>query len=203
MRHAFVLALAGALSLTLLPRAALAHCDTLDGPVVKDARVALDSKDITAALKWVSHEKEGEIRESFQHALRVRNLGPEARALADRYFFETLVRVHREGEGAPYTGLKPAGTAVDPGIAASDTALETGSVDRLVILLTEKVDNGLRQRFAEAAEARKHATDNVEKGREYVAAYVEFMHYAERLLLNASSAASHAERGKPAKQHTH
>jgi hypothetical protein len=203
MRHAFALALAGALSLTLLPRTALAHCDTLDGPVVKDARVALDAKDITPALKWVSHEKEGEIRESFQHALRVRNLGPEARALADRYFFETLVRVHREGEGAPYTGLKPAGTAVDPGIAASDMALETGSVDRLVKLLTEKVDKGLRHRFAEAAEARKHAKDSVEKGREYVAAYVEFMHYAERLLLNASSAASHTEHGKPTEQHTH
>ena len=202
MRHAFALALAGALSLTLVPRTALAHCDTLDGPVVKDARVALDAKDITPVLKWVSHEKEGEIRESFQHALRVRTLGPEAQALADRYFFETLVRVHREGEGAPYTGLKPAGTAVDPGIAASDTALETGSVEPLVKLLTAEVDQGLRHRFAEAAEARTHAAESVEKGRRFVAAYVEFMHYAERLRLNASSAASHAEHGKPA-EHAH
>jgi len=146
----------------------------------------------------VRHDKEGEIREAFQHALGVRALGPEARALADRFFFETLVRVHREGEGAPYTGLKPAGTAVDPGIAASDTALETGSVDPLVKLLTAEVDKGLRHRFAEAAEARKHAGESVEKGRQYVAAYVEFMHYAERLLLNASSAASHAEPGEHA-----
>jgi uncharacterized protein DUF6448 len=132
----------------------------------------------------------------------VRALGPEARALADRYFFETLVRVHREGEGAAYTGLKPAGTAVDPAVAASDTALETGSADLLVKLLTEKVDEGLRHRFAEAAEARKHAAESVEKGREYVAAYVEFTHYAERLLLNASSAASYAEHGKVA-EHAH
>src|SRR5512134_1184412 len=193
MRHAFALALAGALSLTLIPRAALAHCDTLDGPVVKDARVALDAKDATPVLKWVSHEKEGEIREAFQHALGVRALGPEARSLADRFFFETLVRVHREGEGAPYTGLKPAGTAVDPGIAASDTALETGSVDPLVKLVSAELDKGLRHRFARAVEARKHAAESVERGREYVEAYVEFVHYAERLLLNASGAASHAE----------
>jgi len=202
MRHASALALAGALSLTLVPRAALAHCDTLDGPVVKDARAALDSKDVTPVLKWVRHDKEGEIREAFRHALGVRALGAEARALADRFFFETLVRVHREGEGAPYTGLKPAGTAVDPGIAASDTALETGSVEPLVKLLTAEVDRGLRHRFAEAAEARTHAAESVEKGRRFVAAYVEFMHYAERLLLNASSAASHAEQGKPA-EHAH
>jgi hypothetical protein len=202
MRYASALALAGALSLTLVPRTALAHCDTLDGPVVKDARVALDAKDVTPVLKWVSHDNEGEIREAFQHALEVRTLGPEAQALADRFFFETLVRVHREGEGAPYTGLKPAGTAVDPGIAASDMALEGGSVDPLVKLLTAEVDKGLRHRFASAAEARKHASESVEKGREYVAAYVEFMHYTERLLLSASSAASHEEHGKPA-EHAH
>jgi len=202
MKHAFALALAGALSLTFVPRAALAHCDTLDGPVVKDARAALDAKDVTPVLKWVSHSKEGEIREDFQHALGVRALGAEARALADHFFFETVVRVHREGEGAPYTGLKPAGTAVDPAIAASDTALETGSVDPLVKLLTAEVDEGVRHRFAQAAEARKHAAESVEKGRQYVAAYVDFMHYAERLLLNAWSPVSHAEHGKPA-EHAH
>jgi hypothetical protein len=201
MRYApAALALAGAL--TLVPRAALAHCDTLDGPVVKDARVALDRKDATPVLKWVSPDKEPEIREAFQRALSVRALGAEARTLADQFFFETLVRVHREGEGAPYTGLKPAGTAVDPGIAASDLALEGGSVDPLVKLLTAEVDEGLRHRFAEAAEARKRATESVEAGRQYVAAYVEFMHYAERLLLTASSPASHAEHGKPP-EHAH
>ena len=202
MKTTLALAAVGTLCLTLVPRAAVAHCDTLDGPVVKDARAALDSKDVTPVLKWVRHDKEGEIREAFQHALGVRALGPDALSLADRFFFETLVRVHREGEGAPYTGLKPAGTAVDPGIAASDMALETGSVDPLVKLLTAEVDQGLRQRFTEAAEAQKHAAESVEKGREFVATYVDFTHYAERLLLSASSAASHAEHGQPA-EHAH
>jgi hypothetical protein len=202
MREVSALALAAVLGLTLVPRVVLAHCDTLDGPVVKDARAALEARDVTPVLKWVRHDREGEIREAFQHALGVRTLGSEARALADRFFFETLVRVHREGEGAPYTGLKPAGTAVDPGIAASDAALETGSVDPLVKLLTAQVDEGLRHRFAEAAEARKHAGESVEKGRRYVAAYVELMHYAERLLLDASSAASHAEPAASV-QHAH
>lgn len=193
MRYTLALAAAGVLCLTLVPRAALAHCDTLDGPVVKDARAALDSKDVTAVLKWVRHDKEPEIREAFQHALGVRALGSEARALADRFFFETLVRVHREGEGAPYTGLKPAGTAVDPGVAASDRALETGSVDPLVKLLSAEIDKGLRLRFAQAAEARKHADEGIEPGRRFVAAYVEFMHYAERLLQSATTAAAHGE----------
>ena len=77
-----------------------AHCDTMGGPVVADAKVALEKKDVTPALKWVNVKDEREIRELFTKTLKVRAHGSEARELADRYFFETLVRVHRAGEGA-------------------------------------------------------------------------------------------------------
>ena len=174
------------------PPRAIAHCDTLDGPVVRDARAALEARDVTAVLKWVEVENEPEVREAFRHALAVRALGPEARTLADRFFFETLVRVHREGEGAPYTGLKPAGTEVDPAIAASDKALDTGAIDPLVGMVAARAEQGLRERFARAAEAKAHAGESVEKGRAYVAAYVAFMHYAERLLQAATTDADHA-----------
>jgi len=185
------IAIAALSVLTLSSRTALAHCDTLDGPVVKDARVALDSKDVAPVLKWIAPDEEDEIREVFRQALAVRALGAGARELADRSFFETLVRVHREGEGAPYSGLKPAGTEVDPGIAASDAAREMGSVDPLAKMLSTKVDEGLRDRYTRAAEARTHASESVQKGRGYVAAYVAFMHYAERLHADASADAAH------------
>ncbi len=100
----------------LAPRMALAHCDTLDGPVVIDARTALQQQDVTPVLKWVTANAEAEIRTAFDQVLAVRKLGGAAQALADRSFFETLVRVHRAGEGAPYTGLKPAGS-VEPIVA--------------------------------------------------------------------------------------
>jgi hypothetical protein len=172
------------------PSRALAHCDTVDGPVVKDARAALEARDVTPALKWVGEGKEAGVREAFRHAQAVRALGPEARALADRFFFETLVRVHREGEGAPYTGLKPAGTAVSPAVAGADEALDRGDVDALARTTTAAADQGLRARFARAAEARRHAGESVEKGRSYIAAYVELAHYAERLLESATSPAA-------------
>jgi hypothetical protein len=174
------------------PPRAIAHCDTVDGPVVGDARAALEARDVTPVLKWVEAGKEAEVREAFRRALAVRLLGPEARTLADRFFFETLVRVHRQGEGAPYAGLKPAGTEVDPAIAASDRALDTGSVDSLVGMIALRAEEGLRERFARAAAAKAHADESVERGRAYVAAYVEFVHYAERLLQSATTDAGHA-----------
>jgi hypothetical protein len=193
---------AAVLCLGVLPRIAGAHCDTLDGPVVKDARAALSAKDVTPVLKWVRAEDEGEIRDAFARALSVRAAGGDAAALADRYFFETLVRVHRAGEGVAYSGLLPAGAAVDPGIAATDAALEAGSADAMVRLVAGEVEKGLRSRHARAADARKHASESVARGREYVAAYVDLMHYAERLVKAAGTSAPHGEHGKPA-EHAH
>jgi hypothetical protein len=174
--------------LILAPSPARAHCDTLDGPVVADARAALGAGDVTPVLKWVEPGREAEVRQAFAEALRVRDLGPDARALADRFFFETVVRVHRAGEGAPYTGLKPAQTVADPAIQASDAALETGNVEPLVERIARRVEEGLRQRHVRALEARAHANQSVEQGRESVAAYVEFVHYAEGLLAAAGRA---------------
>jgi len=187
------------------PPPARAHCDTLDGPVVKEARAALEAKDVTPVLKWVRPEKEVEVREAFERVLDVHVLGPAARALADRFFFETLVRIHREGEGAPYTGLKPAGTTVDPAIAASDTALDTGAIGPLVGMVTTQVEHGLRERFSRAEEAKAHAGESVEQGRAFVAAYVDFMHYAEQLLQAAATGAGHegAEARPAAREHPH
>jgi len=175
-----------------------AHCDTLDGPVVVAARQALEKGDITPVLKWIKADSEAEIRAAFAQTLVVRAKGPEAKDLADRYFFETLVRVHRAGEGAPYTGLKPAGTDPGPFVAGADAALEGGSVDALVKLLVDKVSAGVRERFAEALERRKHADHNVAAGRAYVESYVEFVHFVERLGGALAGPAGHHEESEAA-----
>lgn len=179
-----------------IPVSAGAHCDTLDGPVITTAKIALEKGDVTPVLKWVRKQDEPEIRELFKKTRSVRTKGPEARELADRYFFETLVRIHRAGEGAPYTGLQPAGS-VEPSIAAADKALETGSADRLVTMITDAIAKGIRERFAHVVETKKHADESVEAGRKFVEAYVDYTHYVERLHNDAT--AHHAHRGEPKK----
>jgi hypothetical protein len=173
-----------------------AHCDTLDGPVVTEGRAALEKGDITPVLKWVTKENEKEIREQFDKTLAVRKQGGVAGELADRYFFETLVRIHRAGEGAPYTGLKAAGT-VEPAVAAADRALETGSVDGLTAMISNAAAKGIRDRFERTREAKRHADHGVEYGRKFVEAYVEFTHYVERLHRDAMGPTDHSH-GKPA-----
>lgn len=166
---------------------AVAHCDTLNGPVVSAARTALQHADVTPVLKWVAPAAEAEVRDAFRRSLAVRSAGPAAQELADMYFFETVVRLHRQGEGEPYTGLKPA-TAVDPAIDRADRALESGSISEVVTGATTHVDAAIRERFARARAARAHVDDSVAAGREYVRAYVDFIHYVEHLYLDAAEA---------------
>ena len=171
---------------------ASAHCDTLDGPVVESARHALTTGDLTPVLKWISTDDEQLIRTTFQYTMEVRNLGGQAQKLADMYCFETLVRIHRAGEGAPYTGLKP-GAEVDPAIALADKALESGSVDKLVGVLTDATAQGIRERFRQALKTKKHADESVAAGREFVEAYVIFTHYVEGLHASVNGGAEHHE----------
>jgi hypothetical protein len=160
---------------------AWAHCDGLDGPVVKAARSALESGDVSRVLVWVREEDESEVRGVFHRALAVRKLGSDAKALADTSLFETVVRLHRAAEGAPYTGLKPAGRDLGPAIPAADAALETGSDAALVRLLTTELEDGIRARLADVRRKRGFDPSNVVAGREYVEAYVTLLNYVERL----------------------
>jgi hypothetical protein len=161
----------------LISSVAYAHCDTLDGPVVADAREALKKGDVTSVLKWVKKDAEPEILTVFKKTLADRKSNQDT---ADMKFFETLVRVHRAGEGASFTGLKPSGS-VEPIIAGADKALETGSVNDLTQEMSKHLTNGVNERFERAFELKKHKDESVDAGREYVEAYVEYVHYVEGL----------------------
>lgn len=187
-----LVALVMVLGTTAAPRLASAHCDTLDGPVVADARLALEKGDVTPVLKWVKPDGEAEVTAAFQKTLQVRAPGGDARELADRWFFETLVRVHRAGEGAPFTGLKPAGTEVPHFVMAADKALAgTLPSKKLIQHLTDVLAEGVRTRYERAAEARTHAADSVEAGREYVEAYVDYVNFVEGLAQMAEGHGGH------------
>ena len=172
---------------------AFAHCDGVDGPVVKAAQKALQTNNVNLVLIWVQKASEPELKAVFQQTLAVRKLSPESRSLADRHLFETLVRLHREGEGEPYTGLKPAGRDLGPAIPAADRALELGETAALERLLVNEIRAGLREAFGRVQAKRKYDANDVAAGREYVKAYVEYLQFVERL---------HEATAKPAAGHS-
>ncbi len=168
----------GAVIAVLAVSGAAAHCDSLDGPVVMAAKAALQSGKPDGVLAWVQPSDEAAIKEAFSKTLEVRRLGGKAAELADTWFFETLVRMHRAGEGAPYTGLKPAGSAEEI-VKELDASVEKGDIKELAGMIASHAEHSIHAKFEHVMELKKTAGAGVEKGREYVAAYVEFMHYVE------------------------
>lgn len=163
------------------------HCDSLDGPVVTAARLALQEGSVDPVLPYVHAEGESEVRQAFELAGKVRTLGPEARDVADRWLFETVVRVHRAGEGAPFTGLKPTGLDVGPVIPAAEQALESGSPAPLADTLCEIVRDQIERRHAHAMELKKRAGEDVPRARAYVEAMLDLQVWAHAVYRQASA----------------
>ncbi len=170
---------------------ALAHCDSMNGPVIKAAQKALETGNVNLVLVWVQKADEATIKQAFEKTLAVRKQSKEARELADMYFFETLVRIHRAGEGAAYTGLKSADYQPEPGIAAADNAVEKGDAKALVNNLSETIHQGLHKRFMHVKETKNYNGNNIEAGREFVKAYVTFIHYVEGIYVAAEKTDGH------------
>jgi hypothetical protein len=166
-----------------------AHCDGLDGPVVKAAKKTLETENVNLVLIWVQKEFEVEIKNAFQKTLVVRKLSQESKEMADMYFFETLVRLHRLGEGAPYTGLKPAGRDLGPAIPLADKSIEDKSAKELLQLLTDNVHKGLHQYFQNVTSKKDYNPNDVDAGREFIESYVVFVHYVERIYESTQIAA--------------
>lgn len=184
-----------------LPASTRAHCDTLDGPVVAAARTALETGKPNPVLAWVRPQDEAEVKASFARALAVRKLGPQARELADTHFFETVVRVHRAGEGAPYTGLKPAGQDLGPAVPLADQAIAGRSPREVEKLLVAAVKEGLHRRLHPVLSLPQPGED-VSRGREWVAAYVPYVHWVEGVYQAAAGEAGHHPGPAPEK-HAH
>ena len=157
------------------------HCDSLDGPVVTAAANALERNDARLVLPFVPKAAETEVTEAFEAVTAARALGPEAKQVADRYFFETVVRIHRAAEGAPYTGLKPAGLDVGPVIGVAEHAIAAGTPDALVELLTGELEREIRERFAGMLRRQARTDGDLDATRDYVEAVLDLQVWAHSM----------------------
>jgi len=162
--------------------AVFGHCDTTNGPVVKDARRALDQGNVTPVLKWVGQEDEEKIKRAFSAALEERKRDPDG---ADMKFFETLIKAHREHEGEPYTGIKAPSEEPQALVDGADKAIETGSVDAIKEYVPKEDLNEIQNRLNRVVEKKKHADESVRAGRDFVDEYTNFLHSIQSLTSEA------------------
>lgn len=171
------------------------HCDSVDGPVVRAARNALEAGNVNLVLPYVPEQAEGELGQAFEKTLRAREEGAEAMEVADRWFFETAVRLHRQGEGVPFSGLKPAGLDVGPVVPRAEKALETGDPKDLIDFLSAIVEDNIVERFQEAMSKKLYDVDDVDMAREHVEAELGMILFCHHLYHFIEEREAHGHRG--------
>ena len=159
---------------------AYAHCDSYDGPVIQDALKALDKKDVRYVMKWVEKDHEAAITSLFNKTVGLKKKDAEVYSIVEKHFLETLVRLHREGEGAPFTGLKPAGSTT-PIIRMADKSIENNNVDNLLTNLQNHIQKVITEKFDKVNALAKVKDNSIAEGRAYVAAYVDYTHTLEAI----------------------
>jgi hypothetical protein len=171
------------------------HCDSLDGPVVTAAREALDAGDVMLVLPFVPGDAEPEVRDAFERVAALRGGDPQAYAVAELWFFETVVRLHRAGEGAPYTGLKPAGLSVGPVIPLAEQAIASGSSEQLADFLARELRDQLAHRLEEVGARAAHRAESLSSGRAYVETALGYQVYCHHLYLAMRATDQHEAAG--------
>jgi len=174
----------------MMPITAEAHCDRVNGPVATDARQALETGDVTKALIWVGEEQEAALKSAFKQSRTVYKKGEASRELAERYFMSTVVRLHRQAEGKPFTGLKPAQPAAAD-IQTAEEALETGNIKPVMNMLTRAIETETSKLLQEAIQAKKQRNASVRAGREWSDAYVKYIIYVHNLYRTIQAGPAH------------
>ena len=160
------------------------HCDTRDGPVAKAVKNALETGNINYILIWIPKEGESELKQVFSKSMEARQLGETARVVADDWLLETAIRLHRAGEGASFTGIKPAGMDEGPIVPKAEKAIETGDPSETIDFILHTIKDDLENRFTSVYSQRNYNIDDVEAGRNYIAAFIQFVVYAHHLYKN-------------------
>jgi hypothetical protein len=171
---------------------ASAHCDSREGPVVTAAGQALEKGDVKLILPFVKADQEQELTVAFDQTMAVRTRGPQVRELADEYFKETALRLHRVGEGAPYTGIKEQ-TEENPALEAAEESLGQGTPDAVLTMLDEKLRAKVSERYQGVLDARtaEAANKTVETSRERVEAELMFEKYVVEISSAIDAEAAH------------
>lgn len=180
------------LTLLLLPYPAFSHCDTMQGPVIKDAKRALNSGELSHVLKWIGVDQEAELMKNFQKLVQLRKQGDLAREVADDYFFETVVRLHREYEGAPYTGIKATDDHVPTYIKQLDKAIVSENIKPFLEKVLTHTRETIQAEFDQTVQNKRLAGNSIEDGRRYVAAYVDFIHHVQAIVMAVHGESKHA-----------
>lgn len=154
------------------------YYDTMDGPVVTAAELALEMENVNYVLPFVKEEYETELKEAFDRTVTVRELSGEAAEVADYWFFETAVRLYMLGAGKSYSGIRQSGLNEGHIILKAQTAIENQDKDALENFLINSLRDAIETRFEIAISKNDYDINDTEAARDYLDSMLDFIEFS-------------------------
>lgn len=103
---------------------------------------------MTRVLPYVPAEAEAEVSAAYDRTVKARVQGEEAREVADPWLFETVVRLHRAGEGPRTRGSSSPGrpTPTPTAMARARRTLDRVDVEEAVVLVVSAWSSSVTRR---------------------------------------------------------
>ncbi len=114
--------------------------------------------------------------------------GKDAKEVADDWFFENTIRLHRAEKEHRTPGMKPAGLSEGPVVPRAEKAIETGDPKESIGFILKTVEDDLTHRFHHVMEKKKYDVNDVAAGREFIEAFIGWVVYSHHLYMSVTSA---------------
>ena len=155
--------------------------DPHNGPVMRAAKMALETGNANYVLIWVSEKSENTLKNLLEKTYCERSSRKNLQNRAIDWYFETVNRFHLANKGALYTCLKPGGLDENPIVPKVERAIETGNFEKIIGVIPNTHAADVREHFHHVMDKRNYDLNNIAAGRAYVSAFFDFIGYVHNL----------------------
>ena len=129
--------------------------DPHDGPVMRAAKMALETGNANYVLIWVSEKSENTLKNLLEKTCCERSSQKNMQNRALDWYFETVNRLHLANRRRLYT-CKPGGLDESPIVLKVERAIETGNFEEIRSVIPDTHAGEVKQRFQQVLNKRNY-----------------------------------------------
>jgi hypothetical protein len=146
-----------------------------NGPVMRAAKMALETGNADHILIWVPEESENTLKNLLEKTCCERTTQRKARNHSIEWYLQTINRLHSEYYRPHDLNISTKTPEERKTILLVERACETGNFDEIATVMQITSDEEIRQRFNDVLNKSNYDMDNIAAGRAYVSAFTDFI----------------------------
>lgn len=162
-----------------------------NGPVMRAAKMALETGNVDYILIWVPEESANTLKNLLEKTCCERTTRRKARNHSVEWYMQTINRLHSEYFRPHDLNISTKTAEERRTILQVEKACETGNFDEIATVMQVTSDEEIRRRFNEVLDKSDYDVDNIAAGRAYVSAFTDFI-----ACVNSSRSGSRREAGQ-------